>query len=143
MMKLIITTLTMIFISFGANSMTVGKTYNICLPYKSNGFDLNKMSKEHLIMASTCIGLFRGVTSLGHKNCSVFGALLNQDLLINKRTLKLFKEQLSNRYVSDIKAVIISFINFAEKNPQYWEEDFLEYADLFISSKFPCDLKKP
>ena len=133
----------MIFISFGANAINVGKMYKTCLVYKVNGFDIKKMSDEQKISSFSCASFFSGVVILGYKNCVVFRFIFNQNRTIDKKTVSLISREVSNHHIPDIRPVITSFINFAENNTQYWEEGILEHSDAFISSKFPCDLKKP
>ena len=43
-MKLLITTLTMVFISFGANALTIEELYKDCKPYQNSGFEFKKLS---------------------------------------------------------------------------------------------------
>ena len=64
-MKLLITSLTMIFISFGANALTIEQLYKKCKPYQNNGFEFDNLSPGQIHNAVACLSYIAGLTGRG------------------------------------------------------------------------------
>ena len=140
-MKLLITTLTMIFISFGANAVEIGKMYNNCKPFQNNGFSMNGLAEEQLITATVCGGYFRGMIDLGVKNC-VFLRIFHKYKMVDDDEFKSFSKVLANTMNPNLRAVIAGFINYAENNSEKWDKEIGLISHNFLSEKFPCKLEE-
>ena len=137
-MKLLITTLTMIFISFGASAFTVEQVYKNCKPYQNNGFTIENLSLSQKQNALACVTYLRGLIDRGVTNCYYFSQLKPY---ITKDMIKKLSGLLANGEVSN-NAVITSFINYAENNPDTWKHSPSTYSKRFINDKFPCTFDK-
>ena len=140
-MKLLITTLTMIFISFGAFGWSIGETYKLCKPYQNNGFEINGLSNMAQVNSTLCKTTFRMLINTGVRNCQIINLVKESNKDIKTNTLKVMSMMTSNSN-ADMNAVITSFINFAENNTDDWSSLVSWSQHKFLNNKFPCELKK-
>ena len=139
-MKLIITTLTLIFISFGANAITVEKLYKFCKPYQNNGFQFDNLSSVQKNNAVGCLSYITGMVDKGSGTCRMIKEI-NKKKLIDKKQLNFLSSLIANER-AQINAIIASFNNYAENNTDKWKYTPGSYTYEFISKKFPCKLDK-
>ena len=141
-MKLLITTLTMIFISFGASAKvnTIGELYKDCKIYQNNGFELTGLDQVGIFRSTKCAIRFNTMLFEGQYLCIALNALYKQN--IDQNALNLIAKMRANSGVKNIDQAIMTFINFAEKNPEKWDSDYQLYRDLYLGEKFPCNYKK-
>ena len=137
-MKLLITTLAMIFISFGANALSVEKLYKDCKPYQSNGFSTKNLSFEKQISSIACLSYLRGIRDKGDLNCKYLKGI-KKAKAIDIESLRVLSLLLANSKAS-ISSVITSFINYAENHPENWKYTPDTYSKEYLSDKFPCKL---
>ena len=140
-MKLLITTLTMIFISFGAHAFNVETLYKYCKPYQNNGFSWDNLSKSKIQDGIICISYFRGLGEAGYGTCDYFRRVYDRGL-IDIKAFKTLSSLTANEKFGSVTQIITSFINFAENNPQHWKYSPYNYTNKYISEKFPCKLDK-
>ena len=141
-MKLIITTLTMFFISFGASAMSVEELYKDCKPLQNNGFAFETLKRNQMEAALACTAYLNGLADRGYVNCRHLKALnKNKNILFDKKNLEVISSITANAKFSN-NPLITSFINFAENNPQKWKFAPYNYASQFIGKMFPCKLDK-
>ena len=68
-MKLLITTITIFFISFGASALSVEELYKFCKPFQNNGFSLDNLSQNKVDKAFGCMAYIRGLAERGYVSC--------------------------------------------------------------------------
>ena len=68
-MKLLITTLTMIVISFGANAFPIKDMYAHCKPFQNNGFKIQNLDDTQQLNALSCMAYMRALRDVGEWNC--------------------------------------------------------------------------
>lgn len=140
-MKLLITTLTIIFISFGANaSSNIETLYKYCKIYQNNGFKFKSTDQLVELKSVICQSEIRMMVHLGDKNCAILQEIYKNST--DKIKLEVFAKMAANGREQSISQVIMTFINFAEKNPQLWKDKVILHSKLFLGNKFPCKLKK-
>jgi len=140
-MKLLITTLAMIFMSFGAQAYKIEKIYKFCKPYQTAGFKADSLNISEKEYASVCLAYLKGITDLGFLNCLTLSAINKNVTIPSNVTGALYRN--TNKEPPTYAALITSFINFAENNTNLWEDFVTLHADKFLGNKFPCDLKNP
>ena len=140
-MKLLITTLTMIFISFGANALSIEDLYKHCKRFQTNGFSLDNLSEVQQTGAIACSMYLRGLIDLGWKNCKSL-RILKEEGLINPQAFEGLSKVTANKMNVKINALIASFNNYAENYSENWSYSPTEFSHAFLSDKFPCKLDK-
>ena len=137
-MKLLITTLTILLVNFGANAFTIEDMYKYCKPLQNNGFDLDGLSKTKNVNATICLTYFRALKDFGARNC----ILLNQaekSMEIPTSRVQLFKSLFANADEGvSINSIITSFNTFAENNTDKWNANPAYQHLLYLGKKFPC-----
>ncbi len=78
-MKLLITIITMMFISFGAYAFNIGDMYKYCKPYQSNGFDYNELTENQQIKALQCLSSLKFMFNIGSKTCVYLQSFYNSE----------------------------------------------------------------
>jgi len=139
-MKLLITTLTMIFISFGASAVSVESLYKQCKPFQSNGFAFENLSTKNVQNAIGCFSYLAGLRDTGRSNCQMMREY-NEMKFVDKNKLEIISSLSANANVH-IDQVIASFTNYAENNTENWKYAPTIYASKFLYRKFPCKLDK-
>lgn len=140
-MKLLITTLTMIFMSYGASAAKIELMYKNCKPFQNNGFNFNNLNNEQYETSLMCVSYFRGMLDLGYKNC-VYLKASHKNKLIDYKTFETLSYIIANRRNSNLNAVVAGFNKFAENNTDKWDAEIGAYSHIFISEKFPCKINK-
>lgn len=142
--KLVILSLTMIFISFGANAYSIKVMYGYCKPLQNNGFNFENMEQGAQIKALTCYSYMTAVKDFGYANCGTLSVAKRNGAEGQSGTFDTFN--LVKDYMAsgkaDADAVIASFIKFAENNPDKWKYKSTEYVKEYLSDVFPCKLDK-
>ena len=138
--KLAILSLTMIFISFGANALTIEELYKQCRPYQNNGFEFRNLSESQNRKAIACMTYLAGIRDTGLANCEMMREY-NKMKFIDKNKLEIMSNLSANANVL-IDQVITSFTNYAENNTENWMYSPTVYASKFLYKKFPCKLDK-
>lgn len=141
-MKLLITTLAMIFISFGANAKenTIGQLYKDCKIFQNNGFELTGLDQVGIFRSTICATRFNTMLFEGQYLCIALNALYLKN--VDPNVLSYIAKLRANTGVEDANQAIMTFINFAEKNPDKWNTDYQLLRDLYLGDKFPCNYKK-
>ena len=142
-MKLIIITLTMIFIGFGASAktMSLGQLYKDCKIYQRNGFTLKKLQELDIYKSILCVSTFKTMINEGGFLCE--GLKQEHKLEPNSKSLLFVAIMRANSIPIDVSQAIMTFINYAEKHPKRWDEPYQFFRNEFMSAEYPCDLKKP
>lgn len=141
-MKLLITTVTMIFISFGANADMKGNVeeyYKLCKPYVANGLSTKGMRDDQLLDFAICSNVLVGHMIRGDMNCKLLKNFRNAGD-INSKQFRLLSIAFANKYAS-LNQIVTSFVGYAENNPNVWRETLAGNTVQFINLKFPCKLK--
>lgn len=141
--KLFILSLTMIFMSFGANAkfMTTGEVYKECKKFQNNGFNIkNKNNAMDIATGFSCLLRFKTMVEEGDILC------LNLKLIYKREGeipyLRILARR-ANSLITDINQSIMSFINFAEQNPNKWDRWYQQDRYEYFGKNFPCNYKKP
>ena len=116
--------------------MKISEMYKLCKPYQNHGFETYNLSKIESVNAMMCGSYFRALINTGVKNCHI---LSNKEIQkgIDKTILMGLGVMTANSN-ANLEAVITSFMNFAEKTSEKWE-DFVDWSyHEFIGKKFPC-----
>jgi hypothetical protein len=139
-MKLLISTLTIIFISFGANAFNVEDLYKKCKPLQNSGFTLDNLNLTQKSNAVHCATFIRAILSMGARNCVMLQEAYKRTTdVITVRTLA---DLLANDFNISLNAAVTSFVIFAENNTQYWKYGPTNYVNKFIGKNYPCKLDK-
>ena len=140
-MKLLITLLTMIFISFGVKAMEIERLYKMCKPYQTNGFSSDTLSRVQQEYASICIAYLKGVVDIGFVNCLTLHGI-TKSIEIPSSVIGVLQKN-ANKEPSTYASLITSFINFAENNTNLWDKFVSAHTPKFLGNKFPCNYKNP
>jgi len=140
-MKLLITTLTMIFISFGAASQnyTVEEMYKDCKPLQSSGFNIKSIPQVAMMPTIACVKYFDALVTSGVMVCGSLIGMKQRGYNLNTIDFKSFRDLNSNGQTKTFP-VIASFVNFAENNANLWKEKVALIKHQFLGTKFPCKL---
>ena len=135
-MKPLITILTMIFISFGANSSTTEQYFKYCKAFQKNSFKIETDTDL------ACEVAFIHLVEFGEANCRWYKMLRSQtpDAVIEV-AYSISLGRVSIEPVS-VSAAIQTFLNWAEKNQKEWKYRLSDNFEKFLGKKFPCDIKK-
>ena len=130
----------MVFISFGANALTIEELYKDCKPYQNSGLKFKKLSSGEVQRAILCFSYLGGLRDRGRINCVTLNEL-NKMKFVDKYKLEVISSLTANARVSN-NQIITSFINYAENNTEYWKQKTSAYVNKFLSKKFPCKFEK-
>ena len=141
-MKLFFTTLTIIFISFGANasSITVENLYKRCKPFQNNGYTFEGLTLPQKWEARICKDVLSSLALKGTASCHMLNILRKNQEITNKQFVRLAK--LTANAPSIGNPVITSFLKYAENNPNDWGLRVPVITMKFLSSDFPCKIKE-
>ena len=146
-MKLLITTLTMIFISFGANSsIKIGQLHDFCSIYKSNNFKLNGLEGDDFAKALTCGIKFQRFIETGWQTCKTYNLFYKKSIEKNylsksdKQLYYLMSQTTANKFITT-KQGVLSFLNWADKNPKLFDKYSINYLGDYLINDFPCEIK--
>ena len=127
-----------LFYSFSANSMSVEDTQKYCKGYASQGFEMKNTGD--LLCANT----IKTIMDMGYLNC---GDLQKH---IKKRGKEgATVEELSGLYAIvsgyandkiSIQDGVVSFLKWADKNPNLGKTNIVEHAYAYLSQPFPCKI---
>ena len=141
-MKLILTFFLMIFISTNvmASNPNVGKIgdlYKKCKVVQNSGFNLeNAGNKLNMISYVACTITIHSYVMKGYSVCINLKKLKNSGLgpdIDWNYTINF----LGNGSMNTSQGVM-SFINFAENNPNTWDNAITDYTHMFLGKDFPC-----
>ena len=149
-MKLIIITLTMIFISFGAKAYNsdIESMYGWCTTFKNNNFKYKGLNSDDLMVSLVCETAMQSYSQLGASTCENI-QIANKAAQMNTKDdhwkVKVFLNGLekdsANAPVS-LKQTVLSFSNYAEKNPNDFGKRIYQKREEFLGKIFPCDIEK-
>lgn len=142
-MRLLIITLTIIFVSFGASAKNTGgveQYYKFCKPYVANGLSTKGMTEDQVIEFLICNNVLVVLMKRGDMNCKLLNGLRKQGD-INDKQFSFLSMLTANEYVSP-NPLITSFVTFAENNPDKWNKTLVGSTFDFLNRKFPCKLDK-
>ena len=136
-MKLLITTLTMIFIGFSAQAYKIDDMNKHCKIFKANKFEVESSDNRIMNASIACSHYFRAILDGGQINCHALKMLkgikdFNRSLLASIN---------ANAAVT-LPQAINSFLDWAENNEDKWHEGLMVYKTVFLHDKFPCKLKE-
>ena len=140
--KLVILSLTMIFISFGASAYSIKTMYEYCKPLQNNGFKMKGLDEERQVNGLTCSTYTIALKELGERNCIYLNIVKEMGADDKSGTFDMFS-MVKNTMASgkaDVNAVVASFNKFAENNPDKWENKPSVHFKEFVSEVFPCKL---
>jgi len=137
--KLIILSLTMIFISFGASAKSdVEMYYKYCKPYQNNGFSADGLNETKLTNSLKCVEFFAILKMIGERNCYIFNSLRKNNRINDKSFIEVARFTANS--TPSVDAIISSFIKYAENNPASWVLRVDTPAPEYLSKEFPCKL---
>ena len=139
-MKLLITTLTMMFISFGANAISVENLYKQCKPFQNNGFAYEGLSEKQKWDAVLCQNILNNIALRGTSNCYILNSE-RKDGNISDRQFKRLASILANSPAHG-NSLVVSFLQYAEANPNNWKTRVPVVSYWFLSENFPCKHKE-
>ena len=145
-MKLLITTLIFMFISFvsKAEVLKVSDLYDYCSLYKNNNFKLKGLKLLDSYNALICRVKIESYIESGYQSCltlndihKIIDKKTNMNFKIEERLIKILSDTVGNDLVTT-KQGVLSFLNGAEKNPNLFKSYPLRYTADYLSSIFPC-----
>jgi hypothetical protein len=141
MVKLLITTLTMIFMSFGAsaytaNSYNIETLYKYCKPYQNNRFIFKGLDRYQIENAIDCTAYVKGLIDLGYKNC-LYLRQVYKEKGIRMTASQILSDFIANETNVSINVVIKTFIKYAENNLKVWKYSPFNYTNVFLSKNYP------
>ena len=146
-MKLFITTLTMIFISFGANStIKIGQLHDYCSIYKSNNFKVKGLVGDNFSKALFCVNKIQSFIEAGWQTCKTYNLFYkksvekNQISKSDKQLYYLMSLTTANKFITT-KQGVLSFLNWADKNPKLFDKYPFVYLGDYLINDFPCEIK--
>lgn len=137
--KLVILSLAMIFISFGASATSVENLYKQCKPFQSNGFSYEGLSEKQKWDAVLCQKILNNIALRGTSNCYLLNAERKDGNINDRQFQKLTMLANSPAYGNSL---VISFLKYAEANPNVWKTRIPVVSYWFLSKDFPCQLKE-
>ena len=141
-MKLLITTLTMIFISFASNAtLPIKEMFAHCKPLQNNGFKIQNLDNIQQINALTCMSYMRALRDVGEWNCFLLNTAKRRGTDTKSKGFQIAKTLMANAN-ADVTAVVASFNKFAENNPDKWDKPIGPFSNVFLSAIFPCKIKE-
>ena len=99
------------FLSTSANSFTLKDVVDHCHAYAEANFEINNISREHLLKTGACLGYFGAFKEAGDINC-----LINMVEPDWEGAAFGFHENYA------VEQLIQFTINFAKKYPEKWDE---------------------
>ena len=141
-MKLLITTLSIVFISFGANAKfsTTGELYKDCKKFQTDGFQI-KNQNDAMQIATSFSCLTRFLTMIEEGDILCMNLKLMHEKIGDKPWMKILAKR-ANSLVENVNQSIMAFINYAEKNPKKWNRWYQADRHEYFAKNFPCDYKK-
>ena len=133
-MKILITTLTMIFTSFSASGKNVETYYKYCKPFQTNGYSQKGLTEDNSVKAIACIHALTPLMDVGFSNCNVLSIYRKNDY-IDDAQFEILALGTANNLVSTFQ-LITSFISYAENNPDKFKQPIGEAAGYFLKMKF-------
>ena len=146
--KLVILSITMIFISFGASAYNsdIGSMYGWCSVLKKNNFSFKGLDTEEFVEALVCESAMQSYVQVGANTCDniKIAHFASKRVAKNDQSkIKVFLDGIAidtaNSFVST-KQVILSFLNYAEKNPNEFNDRLYIKRQEFLGKVFPCKL---
>ena len=125
--------------SFSANSMSVEDTQKYCRGYASQGFEMQNTGD--LLCANT----IKTIMDMGYLNCIDF-----QKHIKRRGEAGATVEELSSLYALvlgfandkiSLQDGVISFLKWADGNPNLGKTNIAEHAYAYLSQPFPCKIK--
>ena len=141
-MKLLITTLTFMFISFGAISdvWKVGTLYESCKIINDADYILEKLDKNKKTHSVSCLSILITMMVEGEKIChSLKGTLKNLEPSYVRGEI-LSKMLLFGNSLTDTRNLIKTFVKWAKNNQEFWEQPITNSLPRmnFFGGNFPC-----
>ena len=141
-MKLIINFLLIIFITFNVEASNpdagkIGDLYKKCKVVQNSAFNL-KDAGDEFKMASyvACTITIHSYITKGYSVCLNLKTLKDSGLGADVNW-KYTANFLGNG-VMNVAQGVISFIKFAENNPNTWNSSVADYTHMFLGKDFPC-----
>ena len=135
-MKKLLLILAFVLFSFGSKGATdienLYKNYKI---YQNSGFHLDENKTFEFVNSVSCIVSIKIMVSEGFALCLKLKGITKQKP--NDLVAKSIRELSANEEINFNQA-IMSFINYAEKFPEFWKEHYSLHRNKFLSEKFPC-----
>lgn len=129
-----------------SNSYNVENTYKNCKVWQNSNFDKTKLNASERIAVIKCLTQIKTYLDIGRQNCvyfkSVYKDLVNEDKLV-KDKLKILALLTSNKIETTVMQGVISFIKFAENNPNKFNEELQHVRVQWLNKQFYCNIEKP
>lgn len=138
-MKILLTFLTIALFSFGVNAgiVTVEYMYKLCKPFQNNGFSMENMTSSQKVNSVICVTFFRTIIDDGLMDCFTMKTLYREKLM-SMNDLNALSLTAANNPAQP-NSVIVSFINWAEKNPDKFGRLAISYKSIYLHRVFKCD----
>ena len=112
------------FGSDGANAYTNGDLYKICGKAASANYDFSTVPQDDKLDYTVCYAYMAAAVDATSTACHILGTGILSDLVTSSATR------------ANLDAVIQSFLNWAKKFPDQWNDTPI--PGLWISYTFPC-----
>ena len=147
-MKIILFLTTLLFINFEvkAKDFSVEQMYEYCSIWKNNGFNIGNLDELNQFKATVCMAYIGGISDKGWSNCVSLNISIDtyqkqyNTNEVGKRYNKVIKLFVANIRIS-AKQAVLSFINYAEKNPNQFKYSAVSESYNYLGKIFPCKLK--
>ena len=143
-MKILITTITMIFISFGVlgdgTAWNVGKLYERCKIINDADFNFEELDKDKTAYSVSCISILITMMVEGEKIChSLKGTLKNLEPSYVRGEI-LGRMLLFGNSLTDNQNLIKTFVKWAKNKQEFWKQPITNSQPRmdFFGGNFPC-----
>lgn len=148
--KLVILSLTIIFISFKANAsqiISVETLYDYCAIFKKNNFKYKGLDPSELRKSTICVERMIGYVEAGAglcRNYNYFYKRFKEAKILNDTHEHFFDllEDTSGNQLIDYERAIKSYMSFVEKNTNLFRSLPFLHTTKFLSKQFPCKINK-
>ena len=138
-MKLLITTLTFMFISFEVLASSMGQLYQFCTILKNNNYSVEGLDSSNKMKASMCASKFSSYATLGYRNCQFLRYAVRKNKITKESFI--FLSQAMALGPINAKKLIPSFLIYMNMNPEFAKESTTLHLSKYGSKVFPCKMK--
>jgi hypothetical protein len=106
----------------------VGKMYEDCIKFKNQSFEPTDLGTY------TCATIMGSLIQSKIVNCAMMTGVFEKEDEGGQFIVSWLANQSALRFGLQIEPYVLSFLNWAEKNPDHWSEDFF-----FMSNEWPTN----
>ena len=108
-----------------------------CKIFKENNFKIPNPNNDIMKASIACSHYFLALLNSGQLNCMI----LNKLTSIKDYNRKFIASTNATNTEVTVKQAVTSFLDWADKNEDKWNEKFEVYKTFFLHDKFPCKIK--